>query len=128
MLLPRRSLLPLFASAALPRLLGAQAAQTPEAPPSVVAGGSLHYDESAAAGYTLPDPLSLPGGKHVTDARTWNRIRRPEIVRLFEANQFGRSPARPEHLRFEAFENGENALNGKALRKQVTIEFTEEEG
>ena len=44
---------------------------------------------------TLPDPLLLANGKPVRDAKTWNEKRRAEIVRLFEENQYGRSPGRP---------------------------------
>jgi len=34
-------------------------------------------------------------------AETWIQRRRPEILELFERNMYGRSPGRPEGLRFE---------------------------
>ena len=71
--------------------------QTPQkTPPASVAGIPVNYDEALAGTYTLPDPLILADGKAVRDPETWNEKRRPEIVRLFEENQFGRSPGRPD--------------------------------
>ena len=69
--------------------------QSANAPPTVVAGIPVNYDESRVGTYTLPDPLLLSDGKRVRDAKTWTQKRRPELVRLFEENQFGRSPGRP---------------------------------
>src|SRR5262249_5415461 len=71
--------------------------------------------------YTLPDPLKLNNGAPARDAKTWLQKRRPEIVRLFEENQFGRSPGRPAGMSFDVFDKGAPALDGKAIRKQVTV-------
>jgi hypothetical protein len=99
---------------------------TPPARPDVVAGIPVNYDEALAAGYTLPDPLVMADGKPVRDAKTWTTKRRPEIVRAFEEQQFGRVPGRPAGLRFDVFDKGTPALNGTAIRKQVTIVFSKE--
>jgi hypothetical protein len=72
--------------------------QNPPAPPKEVAGIPANYDESKVGTYTLPDPLLLPNGKQVKDAKTWYKQRRPQIVHLFEENQFGKSPAAPNSL------------------------------
>jgi hypothetical protein len=102
-------------------LLNAQ----PEKPPaSVVAGIPVNYDEALVGTYTLPNPLVLANGFPVRDAKTWNEKRRPEIIRLFEENQYGRSPARPPSMTFEAFEKGSPAFDGKAIRRQITIRFS----
>ena len=58
------------------------------------------------------------------DAKTWLNKRRPEIVTLFEENQFGRSPGRPKDMSFDVFDKGTPALDGKALRRQVTVYFS----
>ena len=60
------------------------------------------------------------------DAKTWNQKRRPEIVRLFEENQFGRSPARPTDMTFDVFDKGTPALEGKAIRRQVIVYFSKD--
>jgi hypothetical protein len=108
-------------------LLGACCAvqgQAPSAPRSVVAGIPVNYDEALVGTYTLPDPLTLANGKPVRDAATWYNRRRPEIVRLFEENQYGRAPGRPKGMCFEVFDKGTPALDGKALRRQVTVYFS----
>src|SRR2546428_4228053 len=107
-------------------LLSACAAhgQTQNAPRTEVAGIPVNYDESRVGSYTLPNPLTLADGKPVRDSKTWLQKRRPEIVRLFEENQFGRSPGRPAGMSFDVFDKGTSALDGKALRRQVTIYFS----
>ena len=104
---------------------GAVCAQPrPPADPKPVAGIPVNYDESKVGSYTLPEPLTLAGGKPVRDAQTWLAKRRPEIVRLFEENEYGRSPGRPPSMTFDVFDRGTPALDGKALRRQVTIYFS----
>ena len=74
-----------------------------KAPPTEVAGIPVNYDEALVGNYTLPDPLTLAGGKPVRDAKTWNETRRPELVRLFEENEYGRAPGRPPAMSFDVF-------------------------
>ena len=100
--------------------------QTAKAPPAVVAGIPVNYDDALAGSYTLPDPLTLANGKPVRDAKTWYEKRRPEIVRLFEEDQYGRSPGRPAGMSFDVFDKGTPALDGKAVRRQVTVYFSGE--
>ena len=103
-------------------------AQTIAKPPAAeVAGIPVNYDEAKVGTYTLPDPLTLANGKPVKDAKTWMNQRRPEIVKLFEENEYGRAPGRPAAMRFDVFEKGAPAFDGKAIRKQVTIYFTGKE-
>jgi hypothetical protein len=81
-----------------------------------------NYDESKVGTYTLPDPLVFKDGKPVRNAQEWKR-RRQEIIELFQANVFGRSPKK-RPATFEVFDVDKAALGGKALRKQVTIYFS----
>lgn len=92
--------------------------------PELVAGLPVNYDESKTGSYTLPDPLLLLSGERVTDAETWFNRRRPELIRLFEEHQFGATPGRPAHVRYEVFERGTPAMGGKAIRRQVTVHFS----
>ena len=107
-------------------LLSACAAlgQADKPPAAVVAGIPVNYEEARVGDYKLPDLLLLSNGKPVRDAKTWNEKRRPEIVRLFEENQYGRSPGRPAAMTFDVFDKGTPALDGKAVRRQVTIYFS----
>ena len=67
---------------------------------------------------------TLAAGRPVRDAQTWLTKRRPELVRLFEENQYGRAPGRPADMSFDVFDKGTPAFGGKATRRQVTIYFT----
>jgi hypothetical protein len=102
------------------------AQQTQNAPPAVVAGIPVNYDEAKVGSYTLPDPLTLANGKQLRDAKTWLNERRPELVRLFEENQYGRSPGRPKDMSFDVFDKGTPVFEGKALRRQVTVYFSKD--
>ena len=86
-----------------------------------------NYDESKVPRYELPDPLVCADGSAVTDARMWREKRRPEILRLFETEMFGRSPGRPEKMRFVAVSTDEQALDGTAIRKEVDVLLTGED-
>jgi len=90
----------------------------------MIAGIPVNYDEALVGAYTLPDPLVLANGQPVRDAKTWNEKRRPEILRLFEENQYGRAPGRPAGMSFDVFDKGTPALDGKAIRRQVTVYFS----
>ena len=98
--------------------------RAPQPPPSVVAGIPVNYYEAKVGEYTLIDPLTLNNGKRVTNAKTWWTKRRPEIEAIFETEQYGRDPGRPAEESFDVTDKGTPALNGKAIRKQVTISFS----
>ncbi len=93
--------------------------------PRVVAEIPVNYDEAAVGSYVLPAVLQMSNGAVVRDAKTWDAKRRPELIRLYEENQFGHAPKRPR-LTHEVFERGAVAFEGKAVRRQLTIWFTED--
>jgi len=112
-------------------LAGARQTPPPKADPkaglrSEVAGIHVNYDEDKVGAYTLPDPLKLADGKPVRDAKTWAEKRRPELLKLFEENQYGRAPGRPVDMSFDVFDKGSPAFDGKATRRQVTIYFSKD--
>ena len=121
----------LCAGLAAASLYGQSAPATPQtaapaAAPEMVAGIPVNYDEAKVGSYTLPDPLILANGKPVRDAKTWWTKRRPEIVALFETQQYGKAPERPAEENFDLTDKGTPALGGKAIRKQVTIAFSKD--
>lgn len=86
----------------------------------------VNYDETKIPPYTLPDPLVADDGTRITDAAMWQQRRRPEILRHFEEQVYGKLPGRPPQMWFETTEHNQSTLGGKATRKQVTIHFTRE--
>lgn len=86
----------------------------------------VNYDESKVPAYTLPELLVTSSGETVDDAEEWESVRRPEILRLFEEHVYGKMPGRPDDLSFEVLSVDENALGGKATRKEVRVHFSKE--
>ncbi|MDA1049975.1 MAG: acetylxylan esterase [Planctomycetota bacterium] len=84
----------------------------------------FNYDESKVPTFTLPDPLVLASGEKVVDAKTWQEKRRPEILKLFEEQVYGRSPQPRDDMSFEVSSVDKQALGGKAIRKEVTVYFS----
>lgn len=84
-----------------------------------------NYDESRIPPYAMTDPLRFSNGGLVTKREQWPDQRRPEILRLFKENVFGRTPEAAKHAVAHArvIEHSENALNGLAVREQVDITF-----
>ncbi|HEY4008730.1 MAG TPA: acetylxylan esterase [Acidobacteriaceae bacterium] len=73
---------------------------------------AANYDEAKANPYPdLPDSLLLNSGKRVTSAKMWWRVRRPEIVEMFDREIYGRVPAHTPAVRWEvtATKRGEDA-------------------
>lgn len=85
---------------------------------------ATNYDESKVPPYKLPDPLVLSSGKPVRDAATWRNVRRPEILELFRTHVYGRSPDGAKQVSWQVASTDPKALNGKALRKEVWIQFS----
>ncbi len=86
---------------------------------------NANYDESKVGSYTLPDSLVSLDGEKVRDASAWEQHRRPEILHLFEANVYGRTPDKRLHPTFELLAIDKHALGGKAIRKQVSVHFSD---
>ncbi|MDP1563248.1 MAG: acetylxylan esterase [Pirellulaceae bacterium] len=82
-----------------------------------------NYDEALVPKYELPDPLVTIKGDRVTTTEQWQQVRRPELLRLFEEQMYGRAPGVPSQLHWEIFDEDRKALDGLAVRKQVRIYF-----
>lgn len=101
-------------------------AQTKAGSPGMVAGIPVNYDESQVGAYVLPDPLSGGDGTRIATRAAWLSKRRPELIKLFEEQQFGRVPGKPAALAFDVQDKGTPAFDGKATRRQVRITFTDD--
>jgi len=83
--------------------------------------GETLYDEARVPRYVLPDALSFADGRPIDGPEAWRR-RRAEILGLFEAHVYGRTPeGTGTPPSFEIFDDSPDALGGRAVRRQVRI-------
>ncbi len=83
-------------------------------------GHVSNYDEAKVAPFTLPDPLVLANGKPVRDRQTWIEQRRPEILRMYETEIYGRLPAKTPDVTWKVTETDAHARDGAAVMKKIT--------
>lgn len=88
---------------------------------STACAEDYNYDESKVPRFDLPDPLTSLAGEPVASAEAWINERRPEILELFRKHVYGRSPAAPEEMRAEVFDE---ERVGDKIRKQVALHVT----
>jgi hypothetical protein len=84
----------------------------------------VNYDEAKVPQYSLPDPLVCSDGTRVVYGRDWLERRRPEILQLFQDQVYGKAPGRPVGAGVEVRSIVEDALDGKATRKEIVLTFT----
>ncbi len=83
-----------------------------------------NYDESKVPLFEVPDPLSTFNGKKIRSVRQWEKSGRPELMNFFTDQVYGKVPGELKITKWEVVEQNDNALNGKARRKQVDVIFT----
>ncbi len=81
-----------------------------------------NYDESKVPSYTLPDVLKTSSNTEVKDKATWEKVRRPEIIKLFEDNIYGQMPKSYSSIKYSVTNENDTAMNSKAKLKEVLIE------
>jgi hypothetical protein len=97
---------------------------------SVLIGNGLsqppdaNYDENKVPDYTLPPALTTLDGKPVRSSAEWFEIRRPEILKLFETEVYGRAPESLPSVSYEVLSGPEGVLGGKGTRQEVRIHFS----
>lgn len=94
---------------------------------SIAQGINTNLDESKVLPYTLPDPLTTDAGKPVKNVKEWETVRRPEILALFQENVYGKTPETKVPVRVVVNSVDNNALNGSAIRKQISLYLGEKE-
>ncbi len=85
----------------------------------------INQDEAKVPPYTLPDPLQGTDGKRITTAQQWLQHQRAALLKLFADNVYGRMPGKPANMHFIVNGVDSFALGGKAIRKQVSILFSD---
>jgi len=78
-----------------------------------------NYDESKVASYTLPDPLMMRNGRRVANAAEWRTERRPEILRAYQSEVYGRIPANAPKMTWEVIETNPAAKENTAIMRRL---------
>ena len=91
---------------------------------TTVQAQETNYDESKVGTYVLPDALTMHNGQEVVKKEQWEAERRPEIIKLFQDNEYGILPEAIINSNYRIVEESDNALGGKAIRRQVEITFS----
>lgn len=80
-----------------------------------------NYDESKVGSYTLPELLKTQGGQTISTVDEWEKVRRPEILKLFEDHVYGQVPKDYDDIKFRIKNTDKKAMGGKATLKEVEI-------
>lgn len=81
-----------------------------------------NYDEAKVPEYTLPAVLKTSQNKIVRNKKDWERLRRPEILKLFEDNIYGQMPKQFDSLKFSIVKEDKTSMAGRAHLREIAIE------
>lgn len=87
----------------------------------------LNHQENLVPTYVLPDALETLDGDRVQDAKTWEKVRRPEILGLFEDHIYGKTPTGPFGNVWKLSQEDNQALGGLATRRELTLNLGRDE-
>ena len=93
-------------------------AQQPVAP--------ANYDEAKIPKFELTNPLKTIDGRTVDTPKLWNEVRRPELLKLFEEQMFGKTPATQNDMEYICPKprDSQTVFNGKGIRHQIYLHFS----
>jgi hypothetical protein len=81
------------------------------------------YEESKVPDYKLPDVLTRFNGRKVKSEKVWLKKQRPEILKLFTNEVYGKVPGDLGISEVKVWESADDAFNGLARRKQLSLFF-----
>ena len=88
-----------------------------------------NYDEAKIPAYTLPNPLALSDGSTIRTKEEWETKGRPATLKLITEQMYGVAPiGKPEGLTFELDKEVDDALGGKAIRREYVVRFAKDQG
>lgn len=84
----------------------------------------IHYDESKVPVFTPADPLIFNDGRRVATVEQWEDKRRAELIEIFSAQVYGRTPKDEIGVTYEILDENALFLHGKATATQVRFTFS----
>lgn len=88
----------------------------------------MFTDEARVPAYRLPPLLSLPCGNAVESPEQWQQQARPYFLDQFCNVMYGPIPPAPDTVSYELLASRDDALGGKALRREVRIRCAMQDG
>lgn len=82
-----------------------------------------NYEESRVPEYKLPDVLTRFNGRKVNSEKEWIKKRRPELLKTFTEDVYGKVPGELGISKVEVWETSDHALGNLAIRKQLSLVF-----
>ena len=89
---------------------------------------TANYDEAAVPSYELPALLLSQDGEEVNSVDGWEQVRRSEIYEMLENEMFGKIPDADVTVQYELVDVDQEALGGKAIRKQIRMNCSNDNG
>ena len=89
----------------------------------LMAQRNANTNEALVPEYQLPELLVSQKGKKINTLKKWEKNRRPEILKLFQEEMYGKVPGELKIADVKVWDNDGDALNGLAKRKQVGLTF-----
>jgi len=80
-------------------------------------------DESKVPEYQLPDVLTRFNGGKVKSAKAWFKKQRPEILKIYTNEVYGKVPGDLQISDVKVWETSEHTVNDRAIRKQLSLFF-----
>ena len=97
---------------------------------AVVCAAFAGMTSGAPVPENVPELMKTFGGEKVESLEQWEKVRAPEIVERFRHEVFGVRPKEAEDRSRVSFEvtDTRDAMDGKAMRKMVTVKFAAPKG
>lgn len=92
-------------------------------PISLLSQNNSNTNEALVPDYKLPEILVTQKGRKINTLKKWEKIRRPEILKLFQEEMYGKVPGELKIAEAKVWDDNDEALNGIAKRKQIGLIF-----
>lgn len=84
----------------------------------------FNYEESKVPSYSLPELLVCEDGSKIVTSDDWSNRRRAEVYELVQNHVYGELPDWQPILRIRERSRTDDAVNGLAVRRELTVFFT----
>lgn len=94
---------------------------------AVAQPAGFNYNESLVPDYALPQLLRCEDGSKISTPEAWLGKRRAEIFELIQNHVYGRLPSWQPVLRIRERSRNDSAVDGLAIRRELTVFFTDDD-